>query len=284
MIDVYQLDKRISSELRISQEKLEQRTIRYITSFLINTNLLHRIFDVLEEIHMFFPLQNKHTSSWGDLIPLDELFSVKKHDDSGLGHFEDLLMLVNIAIVQQNLLAGDKLLDLFYQRLFIDNISREESEYVQIVQTLKKNKLFSANFAKYFVKRQLEKERRIPSNEGVARYKFDFFEYNLFLSDTSSLARDIRNISNLRMCFDERLQSQIVFHENRWKLDLYPDDREAYLVMPDSDMFLQGEIKYRRELLELQNLKAKILDKISEYEFESYIDVNNPIFNNLRFN
>ncbi|MBT7736249.1 hypothetical protein HN709_01040, partial [Candidatus Peregrinibacteria bacterium] len=284
MIDVYELDKRVSTEKLIVHGELGQRTTLYVSSFLINTNLLHRTFQVLEEIHIFFPLQNKNTSAWSDLLALEDLVSSQYHEVTGLTHFKDLLTLVNIALIQQNLLAGDKLLDLIYRRLFVDKVDHESTEYLDIVGVLNSNKLLKANFSKYFIKRQLEKERTVTINGHSTQQKFEFFEYNLFLADTSGRARNRANRTNLRQCFDAHLQDQIVYHEGRWKLDLYPDDRESYLVLPNADVYAQGEIKYRRELLELQNLKAKLIDRISEYELKGYFDTENSLYPNLRFN
>ena len=114
--------------------------------------------------------------------------------------------------------------------------------------------------------------------------KFDFFEYSLYLSDTSRYAQDVRNKTNLRMCFDDHLQSKIIFHKGQWKLDLHSDDRDAYLEFPNSKAFRQGEVRYRRELFELIKLKTKIIDKISEYELTDFIEPNKNIYQHLKFN
>jgi len=288
MSDIYQLDKKLQFTDFLGERNEYYSYWDYIKSSLIATNLLERIFDVLEEVHIFYLLQNRNTIEW-DLLSKEDFFKKQSHDLLGLTNLEDLLTIVNLAIIQQNLLAGDMLLKRFYDRLFVDKIENsenedEQKEYLQILNVLNTNRLLKVNFAKYFVKRQLDTKRIITIEGNEEEVKFDFFEYSLYLSNTSAYAQDVRNTTNLRMCFDDHLQSNIIFHKGQWKLDLHRDDRDAYLELPNSEIFNGGEVRYRRELFELVKLKTKIIDKISEYELTDFIEPNKNVYQHLKFN
>ncbi|SNR16656.1 hypothetical protein [Tenacibaculum jejuense] len=281
--NVYHLDSKFETISKIEYYDDEELPWGLTKSSLIFTKQLERIFEILNEVHIFYLLQKTDTSE-SELLSTEDFFAKRFHKRKGYQHFQHLLILVNIAITQQNLLSGDKLLEVFYQRLFIDKIDQETPEHKQIITVLNSNGLFKSNFAKYFIKKQLEKERKVTINGDELNVKFDFFEYNLYLANTSSYAQDIRNKTNLRMCFDDNLQSQIIYHKGQWKLDLHRDDREAYLELPKTTDFKQGAIRFRREMYALLELKSKILDKISEYELKDFINPNENIYQHLKFN
>ncbi len=288
MNDIYCLDDKFDVISNINSQDDYSNYWGLIKSSIIFTKQLERIYDVLEEVHIFYLLQ-KTTDSESELLSKEEFFSTQFHKRYGLRHFKDLLILVNIAIIQQNLLAGDILLKRFYDRLFRDDIENSENEneheeYLQIIEVLNANRLLKVNFAKYFIKKQLDTKRKILFQGNEEEVKFDFFEYSLYLSDTSGYAQDERNKTNLRMCFDDHLQSKIIFHQGQWKLDLHRDNKDAYLEFPNSKTFNQGEVRYRRELFELIKLKTKIIDKISEYELTNFIEPNKSIYQHLKFN
>lgn len=289
MRDIYDLGEKISI---VQKDNLQDEYSNYwhlIKSSLIITKNLERVYDVLKEVHIFYLLQ-KDKDSESELLSKNEFFSEQFHKRYGLRHFKNLLTLVNIAIIQQNLLSGDILLERFYSRLFDDNIEisqiqKDKEEFLQIIKVLNTNKLLKNNFSKYFVKKQLEKKRVANNNGTNDVFQFDFFEYSLFLSDTSTVAQDISNSrTNLRLCFDQPLRSKIIFHNEHWKMDLYRDDKDAYMKLPDSKSFNQGELRYKRELFELINLKHRIMDKISEYELKDYIENSKNIYQHLKFN
>lgn len=285
--DLYILDKK--EDIKKSAPYVDNKSWRLLRSGLVSTHKLAEIFNVLEQIHIFFPLVT--STPIGDrLHSLKDLFNNNQLPSTeGKKYFEHFLELVNYTIIQENLLSGDFLLPHFYEVLFGESKLLEEVEqYQAIIGVLNSNRLLKFNFSNYFVKRQLEKIRLVPRGNKKDEVQFDFFEYALYLNDTSSNATSNQaNPTNLRYCFDEELRPSIIYHGNehkRWKLDLYRDDRDAYLELPTSEEFSDGIIRYRREMYELMDLKSKIIDQISDYELGNFLPENRNLYQHLKFN
>lgn len=283
LTDVYAIDYK--EKVKKLRSDYDLKFWSKLKSGLVHTSQLVEIFEVLEQIHIFYPLVDPSQNN-GTLYELDELFHDRKKSTVGLEYFKDFLELVNYTIIQENLLSGDFLLPHFYEVLFGDSkLVEEEEQYQAIISVLNSNRLLKFNFSNYFVKRQLEKTRVVPRNNKKVEVQFDFFEYALYLNDTSSYATSNQaNPTNLRYCFDEDLRPSIIYHgkeHKRWKLDLY---RDAYLDLPTSEEFNNGIIRYRREMYELLDLKSKIIDQVSDYELSNYLPENRNLYQHLKFN
>jgi len=282
---IYDLECKHNYREIVKNENYSKSILFSIMSF----SHLERVFNVLKEIQIFFMMQ-KDRDSKTELLSIEEFYTESRHTLLGLDHLEDLLTLVNIAVIQENLIAGDFLLEHFYHKLFVDRISQDSPEHNSIIDTLNSNRLLAMNFANYFVVQQLKKNRMITVEDEATNVNFSLYEYFLYLNDKSEYSADIRNPTNLRHCFDDELQSQIILHSRteqlnknkRWKLDLHRDDRNAYLILPNSDDFNNSDIRYRREMHLLLNLKAKIIDQISQYELSSYISDDSNLFKHIQ--
>lgn len=281
--NVYALDKKFKAVSEIKKIKKSYLSWELVKSNLIFVRQLKSVFEILEQVHIFYLLQ-KDENSESQLKTIKNLFSTNLHNTKGNVYFKELLTLINLSIIQQNLMCGDILLENFYNRLFIDKIKQKTPEHALIISVLNNNRLLKLNFTKYFIKKQLEKPRKIFLKNKELDYTFDFFEYNLYLANTSNYAKNPKRSTNLRRCFDDNLKSEIIFHKNKWKLCLQKGIQEAYLELPNTNEFRKGEIEYTNEIYTLLNLKNKVIDKISEYELQDFIAPKKNLYKHLKFN
>lgn len=247
---------------------------RYKSGLLFSAQI-KKAYDILSGLYIFYTLQNENNKN--ELYAIDELINIESPNEIAKIYFENILEIINASIIQENLLSGDFMLTLFYEKLFGSlKLNPNEPEYSAILRILESNELLKYNFSNYLLNEQL-------SNKQKADNRFYDFEYFSFLNNVSESAKQSGN-KQLNNCFDENVQSLIYFDEegfNRWALRLSSLDSEVKIVLPNFVEYNNNKTHYRRDMYELLELKICVLDKLSEYNVDSYLHKEDFLYKQL---
>ena len=225
----------------------------------------------------------------GSLLSMDELRNRFSADSSyntlGEKWLEEAKNIVEVAIAQQALLAGDMLLPVIYENLHRTSSTREKKQIDSIRILLRKNPLLARNFMLYLVHRQLNEklsieERRLGLDTELKE------EYRLAIAENDA--------HTLRWILDESAHySKLVRHAfeqdgsrvEKWALK-WGDD--VYLPLPEADDLMAGGLLQTQEMSKLIELRSYIIEEIVGRRFVSNEDglLNDSeyqLFNDLLF-
>ena len=184
----------------------------------------------------------------GSPLPIDELkgraHTGRLYNTPGEKWLEQAKDVVEAAIAQQALLAGDMLLPVIYEKLHRVSSTREKEKVKEIRLLLQKNPLLARNFMLYLVHRQLN--RKIP----VLAYDTAIMEGNL----TDYQKRDMINV--LRTLYEHNGGHRLSISASDWSLI---DEWLAEQIRP-----IQQQVhSVRQSLNELDRTDIRIRSKRS---------------------
>ena len=209
-----------------------------------------------------YPLYHFVDSS-GSLLSVDELrdrFSTDSpYNTPGEKWLEEAKNIVEVAIAQQALLAGDMLLPVIYENLHRVSSTREKKQIESIRILLRKNRLLARNFMLYLVHRQLNKKLSIEARR---------LELDAELKEEYRLALAENDEHTLRWILDESVRySELIRHAfeqdgsrvEKWALK-WGDG--FYLPLPEADDLMTGGLLQTAEMPKLIELRSYIIEEI----------------------
>ncbi|MFY7671613.1 hypothetical protein ACOSP6_11065 [Tenacibaculum sp. MEBiC06402] len=238
-------------------------------SSLISIHHLEAVSELVMRTQDFFILQKTDRK----LYTWDELYNLEIYSSIGLNILIEIEHLFNLAIIQENILTGDIMLELTYKTLY-ESFSEDPatSEKYDGVIELLKNEIFRKNFVKYMLDKELHKSN---TNQ---------LQYNFALAIT-----DLENNLLRRMFNHKKLSTGLTYiTENKkfkegWYIAL-PKDKdgdEIYLKLMDYKEYDNGKLSYRYEMEKLHYLKDKVIDVILDYQNEEIIGENLELVKHL---
>lgn len=242
-----------NKDIRISNTAA-QRVESYIhgktetsLSELLSTFQIQKYSQTIIDILPFLEVIDKNS----EIIGLEKLLSKKRLPPTALFTLQHgLLPIVDTAISQQNILAGDYFIPLAYEiiKSYYQSPAEYKRDFTTIIKTLETNDLLKRNFAKYYahqeVKGRLMTYKLISNDEYMAKLKIKNHE-GLKIID--------KKISVQLGDFELELPSYVALKENQmektWQLErLYKikailvDELASYKVQQELKKTSSGEL------------------------------------------
>jgi len=258
-------------DIENKQEILASKTPDYFFNALKNmVSIFHLevITELLVKTHDYYRLINYSKDS--ELLSLDKIYDNNTIVETGIDLLNDLEKIINIAIIQENILSGDIMLQILYDNL-IEEIKKDTTKsikYDSIINILHSKELFKKNFTKYLLKSELLKT------------KTTLIQYYTALNVTDNVNKILRNMfSELGLKNGLEYIDGNSKYSKGWYIHLPYDKDGEYvsLKLPIFSEYDNGRIHYRPEMERLHQLKNIVIDEIFDYENSEFINTISQI-------
>jgi hypothetical protein len=237
---------------------------------LISINHLEVISSLLLQTHEYFILHKTNKS----LFKIEELYNEEFLNISGINLLKELEKIINIAIIQENILSGDVMLELAYDSLYetFEEDPSSSQKYDALIELLK-NELFKRNFTKYLIHKEL---RRTNTN---------MLQYSVALANIDATNQPLRNMfdhSKLSVGL-EYITKNEKYRTSGWYINL-PKDKTGdslWLKLEDYIEFDNGKLSYRYEMEKLHSLKGELIDVLLDYENNEILRDDSELISHL---
>ncbi len=209
----------------------------------------------LKEFALYLDLRKPRTES---LYSCEDLLSTNiRFHNSGLEILQNCLPIIDVAIAQENLFSGDAVLPLLYKIISAKAESlankttldeNTQKSFAKAIKILKHNPLLAKNFSIYFFCEELRKRQ---ANSLTYFLAFSAKDDSLFVK-----------------LFSHPWKYLSTTKTEGWKIQL---SEEFDLLLPSVEEVCHETIYHTHTLQELQTLKAEIVGKIMEYEWNSSV-------------